>query len=70
MFFSPFSPSSLHSPTLQHSHPPSFMSMGCIYKFFGFYISYTILNLPLSILYLPIMLVIPCTFFPHSPPPH
>ena len=33
-----------------------------IYKFFGFYISYTILNLPLSIFYLPFMLLIFCTF--------
>ena len=32
------------------------MSMDHTYKFFGFYISHTILNLPLSILYLPNML--------------
>ena len=30
---------------------------------------YTILNLPLSILYLPFMLLIPCTFYPIHPPP-
>ena len=47
---------------------PQFMSMGCTYKFFGFSISYTILNLRLSILYLQFMLLILCTF-PHSPPP-
>ena len=43
------------------------MSMGCTYKFFGFYISYTILTLPLSIFYLPFMLLIPCTFSPSLP---
>ena len=40
------------------------MSMGHTYNFFGFSISHTILNLPLSILYLPFMLLIPCTFSP------
>ena len=40
------------------------MSMGPTYKFFGFFISHTILNLPLSILYLPLTLLIPCTFSP------
>ena len=44
------------------------MSMGRTYKFFGFSISYTILNLSLSILYLPFILHIPCTF-PPSPLP-
>ena len=47
--------------------PPQFMSLGHTCKFFGFSISYTILNLPLTILYLPIMLLIPCTFFPILP---
>ena len=42
------------------------MSMGHTYKFFGFSISYTILTLPLSVLYLPIVLLIPCTFSPFS----
>ena len=46
---------------------PQFMSMGCTYKFFGFSISYTILTLPLSILYQPSMLLIPCTFPPFPP---
>ena len=60
----------LPAPTaLQHSSTPYFMSMGCTYKFFGFSISYTILNLPLSILCLPIMLLSPCTFYPPSPHP-
>ena len=43
------------------------MSMGCTYKFFEFSVSYTILNLPLSILYLPLTLLIPCTFPPFYP---
>ena len=46
---------------------PQFMSMGFTYKFFGFSISYTILTLPLSILYLPIMLLNPCTFSSIAP---
>ena len=45
------------------------MSMCCTYKFFGFSISYTLLNLPLSILCLPIMLLIPCTFYTILPLP-
>ena len=61
-FFSPLYPhSALQHPSLQHP-PPQFMSMGRTQKFFGFYISYTILNLPPSIFYLPFMLLIPCTF--------
>ena len=47
--------------------PPQFMSMGCAYKFFGFSISCVILNIPLSILYLPIMLLNPCIFSPILP---
>ena len=43
------------------------MSMGHTYKFFGFYISYTILTLPLSIFHLSFMLLILCTV-PPSPP--
>ena len=35
----------------------------------GFYISYTILNLPLSIFYLPRILLILCTFSPPLPLP-
>ena len=50
-----------------HSPPLEFMSMGHTYKFFGFYISYTILTLPLSTFYLPFMLLILCTFSPVSP---
>ena len=71
-------PPSLHSilptPSLPHS-PLQFMSMGHTYKFFGFYISYTILNLLLSFFYLPFVLLILCTFpplpfhFPTDNPP-
>ena len=68
----PFSP--LYSPPPcthppSHSPPIEFMSMGHTDKFFGFYISYTILNLPLSIFYLPFMLLILCTFPPSLPLP-
>ena len=64
-------PPSLHSfpPTSSLPHSPlQFMSMGHTYKFFGFYISYTILTLPLSIFHLSSMLLILCPF-PPSPPP-
>ena len=60
-FFLPSIPLHPVSPSHQHS-PPQFMSMGHTYKFFGFSISHTILNLPLSIQYLPFMLLIPYTF--------
>ena len=67
----PFPP--LHSipsypPPPSHIPPIQFMSMGHTYKFIGFYISYTILTLPLSIFYLPFMLLILCTFPPSLPP--
>ena len=72
--FFPLCPSSAwYPPFLQQSLPP-FMSMDCTCKFFGYSIFHTILNNPLSILYLPIILLIPCTFFPivplpaHNPP--
>ena len=52
------------------SPPPTYLtSMACACKFFGFSVSYTVLNLPLSILYLPILLLIPCTFYPSPCPP-
>ena len=47
--------------------PLQFMSMGHTYKFFGFYISYTIFTLPLSIFHLSSMLLILCKFLPLSP---
>ena len=51
--------------------PPEFKAMGHIYKFFGFSISHTILILPWSILYLPFIPLIPCTFIPIlRPSPH
>ena len=68
-------PSLLPSFSSYHHSPPEFMSRGHTYKFFGFSTSYSILNLPLSILYLPFMLLIPCTFslilpcFPADNPP-
>ena len=72
--FSPLChPSAPHPSTLQHFPPPLVHVHVCTYKFFDFSVSYTILNLSPSILGLPIMLLIPCTF-PHpntSPPsPH
>ena len=52
-----------------HPLPPTFPPIVHIHKFFGFYISYTILTLPLSIFYLPFMLLILCTFPPSLPLP-
>ena len=69
-FFSP-----LYSPLPCTPLPPSFPQLSSclrviyIYKFFGFSIYPTILNLPLSILYLPLMLLTPCTFSPILPLP-
>ena len=62
-------PTPLHpAHPLPPTFPPlEFMSMGHTYKFFGFYISYTILTLPLSIFHLSSMLLILCTFPPLSP---
>ena len=65
-FFFPYIPLCPASPSRQHC-PPQFMSMGRKCKFFGFSISYTILNLSLSVLYLQIMLLSPCTFPPILP---
>ena len=45
-------------PPPSHIPPLQFMPMGHTYKFFGFYISYTILTLPLSIFHLSSMLLI------------
>ena len=69
-----FSP--LYSPPSCTHPPPAFPQLSScpwvVYKFFGFYISYTILTFPLSIFYLPFMLLIPCIFFPilSALPPH
>ena len=62
-----FSP--LYSPsTCTHSHKhynvPLVHVHDCTYKFFHFSISYTIFNIPLSVLYLPFMLLIPVPFPP------
>ena len=44
---------------------PLFMSVGHTCKFFDFSISYTVLNIPLSIMYIPVMLLNPLwTFWP------
>ena len=72
-FFLPFIPlGPAPPPTLQHSPTPLIHVHGLYYKFLVFSISYTVLNLPLSSLYLPFMLLIPCTFSPIllPPPPH
>ena len=72
--FPPFIPLCPAAPSHLHAPSPQFMSMGHKYKFFGFHISHSILNLPLSILCLLFMLPIPYTFppilSPPSPPPH
>ena len=68
--FPPLSPPPPCNPPPTNIPPtPLFMSMGRTYKVFRFSISYTILNLPLSILCLPFMLFTPCTFSPILSPP-
>ena len=59
--FFPFAPFCLVPPFSSAISPPWFMSVGHACKFFGFSLTYTILNLPLSILFLQIMLLDPCT---------
>ena len=64
--FSPYT-SLCPVPSFPPASPPrQFMFMGCTYKFFGFSISYTILNHPLSIFnfprHLPFMILTPCAF--------
>ena len=54
-------------PPPTHIPPLSVHIHGHTYTVFGFYISYTILTLPLSIFYLQFILLILCTFPP--PPP-
>ena len=62
--FLPFIPLRLvpPPPTLVHVHRSYFHILWLLH--FPYY-----LNLPLSILYLPFMLLIPCTFFPILLPP-
>ena len=67
--FPPFIPLYPEYPLHSHSSPLVHVRGSYIYKFFSFYISYTILNLPLSIFYLPFMLLILCTFSPSLPLP-
>ena len=68
--FPPLPPSTLYPCSLKQS-PSQFMSMGCTFKYFGFSISYAILNSLLSILFLPFMLLNPCmiSLFSHFPVP-
>ena len=68
-FFSSLSPSALHSPPSNIPSPPQFMYMGRTYKFLGFSISYV--NLLVSIMYQPFVLLILCSFssIPPSPSP-
>ena len=62
LFSVPFPPTPPPNPP---AFPPTyFMSMGCTCKFFEFSVSYTIFDLSLSILCLPIMLPLPCAFSP------
>ena len=65
--FLPFIPLHPVYPLSPAFPPLQLMVMGHTYKFFGFYISYTILTLPLSIFHLSSMLLILCTS-PHLPP--
>ena len=67
ILFSPLYPPPPSTP-IPSSIPPALSSCPChTRKFFGFSISYTILTLPLSILYLTITLLMPCTFSPIPP---
>ena len=68
--FIPLHPAHPVLPTFPLPPAPAswFMSMGHTYRFFGFSIFYTILNLPLTIFYLPFMLPFPVPFPPFPPP--
>ena len=67
IFFSPLLPSTLHPQT--SSIPPLSSCPWVVHISSLTSVSYTILNLPPSILYLPIMILIPCTFPPLLPLP-
>ena len=58
----PLFPCTLYTPS--HLNSPFGSCPWVIYMFFGFYISYTLLNLLLSIFFLPFMLLVLCTFSP------
>ena len=67
--FSPlYSPLPCTLPPTYIPPDPWFVSMGCTYKFFGFSISYTILNLPLFCAY-QLCFLFPVPFFPIFPHP-
>ena len=63
IFFSSLYSPLPYTPPPTSISPPYFMSMDQTYKSFGFSTTHTILNLPLSILYLPFY---PLYLFPHS----
>ena len=65
--FIPLHPAHPLPPALLPHPPLQFMSMVHTYKCSGFYFSYVILTLPLSIFHLPFMLLILCTFSPSLP---
>ena len=52
LIFPPLTPSAQHPSLPQAIPPPLFMSMGHVYNFFGYSISYTVLYIPMAILYL------------------
>ena len=66
--FSPFTPAPPCPPIPLHFTPPWFMSMGCTHKFLESSVSSTIFYLSPSILWLLIMLLLPCTFYPQFLP--
>ena len=68
-FFLHFIPLCLVPPFPPAFPTPQFMSMGCTYKFLAPLFPILFLTSPLSIFYLPFMLLILCTFSPLSPPP-
>ena len=65
--FTPLHPVSAPPPTI--IPPPQFMSMGHSYKFFGFSISHTILNLPRLFCAYHLCFLFPVPFPPFSPSP-
>ena len=68
--FPPLSPFTQQPPLPQAIPPPLFMSMGHAYKFFGYYISYTVLYIPwLFYNYLFVLLnPLPCLPYPPQTP--
>ena len=67
--FPPFPPSTQYPPFPPAIPTPLFMSIGCAYKFFGFCISYTILNIPVYFVPINLCFLIPALFCLFSPFP-